>query len=204
MGGWTGRARTLAARTMARLAVAWLAAILLIAAPHAGAAELHGKVVGVADGDTLTVLDATHTTHRVRLNGIDAPEKGQPYGTRAKEHLATLTFGKPVVVVWDKRDRYGRIVGQVRLAAAPACATSHCSQSGDIGLALIESGLAWHFKRYQNEQPAEERLHYARAEDLARSNRAGLWHDAHPVPPWEYRSSHRPGATRTPSASPTL
>jgi endonuclease YncB( thermonuclease family) len=199
MRGYSSTARTLATPTIGRLAIALLAATLLIAGQRAHAAELHGKVVGVADGDTLTVLDADRTTHRIRLNGIDAPEKGQPYGTRAKEQLAALAFGKPVVVVWNKRDRYGRIVGQVRLAAPAACTTPACSDSGDVGLALIESGLAWHYKRYQNEQAAEDRTRYARAEELARSHRAGLWHDAHPIAPWDYRSNHRAEAARATS-----
>jgi endonuclease YncB( thermonuclease family) len=153
-----------------------LAASLLALCQLSHAAELHGKVVGISDGDTLTVLDAADSTHRIRLDGIDAPEKSQAYGTRSREHLAALAFGKPVVVLWSKRDRYGRIVGQVNVGA-----------SHDVGLALIEAGLAWHYKRYQHEQPAAERGRYARAEDEARTRRVGLWQDRHPVPPWEYR-----------------
>jgi endonuclease YncB( thermonuclease family) len=201
MHGYAGTARKLATLTIGRVAITLLAATLLIAGQRAGAAELHGKVVGVADGDTITVLDSARTPHRIRLNGIDAPEKRQPYGTRAKEQLAALIFAKPVVVAWSKRDRYGRIVGQVRLAAPAACITLACSHSGDVGLALIESGLAWHYKRYQNEQTAEDRIRYARAEVAARSQRAGLWHDAHPVAPWDYRSNRRAEATRTSSTT---
>jgi len=169
----------------------WLVAALLAFGQIANAAELHGKVVGVSDGDTLTVLDDARSQHRVRLDGIDAPERGQPYGMRAKERLATLVFGKPVVVNWNKRDRYGRIVGQVSLAATPRCTTPDCTPPHDVGLKLIEAGLAWHYKRYQHEQAPAERTRYARAEDEARAKRTGLWQDAQPVPPWEYRGARR-------------
>lgn len=182
-------ARTQAIRTLVSFAILLLAAILLLFPQRASGAELQGTVVGISDGDTLTVLDAARVTHRIRLNGIDAPEKGQPFGARAKEQLAALAFGKPVVVTWIKHDRYGRIVGQVRLVASPSCTSSGCPQSGDVGLALIEAGLAWHYKRYQGEQSAEDRQRYARAEDDARARRLGLWHDPHPVAPWDYRRS---------------
>ena len=163
-------------------AVMLLAAALFAICQLSHAAELRGKVVGISDGDTLTVLDAANSTHRIRLDGIDAPEKGQEYGTRSREHLAALAFGKQVVVVWNKRDRYGRIVGQVNVG-----------ESHDVGLALIEAGLAWHYKRYQHEQSPADRGRYARAEDDARAKRAGLWQDRHPVPPWAYRGVRRAG-----------
>jgi endonuclease YncB( thermonuclease family) len=178
-----------------RAAFTLLAVVLIATGPLASAADLHGEVVGVSDGDTLAVLDATRTTHRVRLNGIDAPEKRQPYGMRAKEQLTALVFGKPVVVNWSKRDRYGRIVGQVLLAAPTRCTTPECVASHDIGLALIEAGLAWHYKRYQHEQPPADRSRYAGAEEDARARRAGLWHDPHPVAPWDYRGIRRSQAS---------
>jgi endonuclease YncB( thermonuclease family) len=169
------------------------AATLLLIAAGAGAAELHGKVVGVSDGDTITVLDDLRNPHKVRLAGIDAPEKNQRYGTQAKEHLATLVFGRPVLVIWHKYDRYRRIVGQVRLAASSVCRRPDCPHVEDVGLAQIESGLAWHYKQYQNEQPVEDRRRYSLAEQAARTRREGLWKDAHPIPPWEYRSNHGAG-----------
>jgi endonuclease YncB( thermonuclease family) len=182
MHGTSETLRQAATHVIGRFAAMLLAASLLALGQLASAAELRGTVVAISDGDTLTVLDAANSTHRVRLDGIDAPEKGQAYGTRSREHLAALAFGKPVVVVWSKRDRYGRIVGQVNVG-----------ESHDVGLALIEAGLAWHYKRYQHEQPASERVRYARAEDAARARRSGLWQDRQPVPPWEYRSARRPG-----------
>ena len=169
------------------------ASALFVLAAGVGAAELHGKVVGVSDGDTITVLDDLRTPHKVRLAGIDAPEKSQPYGTQAKEHLSALVFGKPVTVTWHKQDRYRRVIGLVRLAVPGACGRPDCASVDDVGLAQIESGLAWHYKQYQSEQTLQDRQRYAGAELEARARREGLWKDAHPVPPWEFRSSHRAG-----------
>jgi endonuclease YncB( thermonuclease family) len=168
-----------------------LAVVALLAAAPGVSAELHGKAVAVSDGDTITVLDSRRGTHKVRLAGIDAPERNQPYGGDARRHLAALVFGKPVVVSWHKRDRYGRLVGRVGLAAPGACGRPDCPRIEDVGLALVESGLAWHYRQYQNEQSAEERSRYALAEQEARARREGLWGDARPVPPWEYRNGHR-------------
>lgn len=150
----------------------------------AAAAELRGTVVSVSDGDTITVLDHERVQHRVRLAGIDAPEKRQAYGERARQRLAALVFGKDVVVAWHKRDRYGRTVGTV---LAPACEGGTCAGSRDAGLALIEAGLAWHYKAYQSEQQPDERQRYAEAEETAKRNLIGLWGDANPVAPWIFR-----------------
>jgi endonuclease YncB( thermonuclease family) len=76
------------------------------------AADLLGRVVGVSDGDTITVLDTNHFDHRIRLAGIDAPEKSQPLGERAKQSLWRADYGRDVRVEWDRRDRYGRACGQ--------------------------------------------------------------------------------------------
>ena len=189
----SSEARRMAATPVVGIAVMLLAASLLAICQLSHAAELRGKVVGISDGDTLTVLDDANSTHRIRLDGIDAPEKGQAYGARSREHLAALAFGKQVVVIWNKRDRYGRIVGQVQVPASARCMTPECPTSHDAGLTLIEAGLAWHYKRYQHEQPAAERSRYARAEDEARAKRAGLWQDPQPIPPWDYRGARRPG-----------
>lgn len=79
----------------------------------AHAETLSGYVVGIADGDTVTVLDANRQEHKIRLAGIDAPEKAQPFGDRSKQNLAALVFNKNVIVEWDKQDRYGRTVGKI-------------------------------------------------------------------------------------------
>ncbi len=137
---------------------------------------LRGRVVGVADGDTVTVLATGKVRHVVRLAGIDAPEKAQPYGDRAKRHLSGLVFGAVVEVEYDKRDRYGRIVGKV------------VRDGQDASLALIEAGYAWHFTRYAAEQSRADRASYALAEAAARDARRGLWNQDAPVPPWEWRA----------------
>lgn len=167
--------------------VLFLAAALAFALPSS-AEILRGKVVHAADGDTVTVLDAQHVQHRIRLAGIDAPEKGgQAFGQRAKESLAAQVAGKQVEVVWDKRDRYGRIIGKV-LVAPDAC-TGACRKT-DAGLRQIEAGMAWHYKQYAAEQLPKDRARYAAEEENARAKRLGLWADPHPTPPWEWRREH--------------
>jgi len=179
-------------RNRGRLLLFGVALAATALAVSAGAAELRGTVVGVSDGDTLTVLDQTRTPHRIRLAGIDAPEMKQPYGARARSSLASLAFQKPVVVVWHKRDRYGRIVGHVDVVVTGECGRTDCARREDVALAQLASGLAWHYKRFQGEQTPEERRLYAVAEDAARARREGLWQDPRPVPPWEFRNGRRP------------
>ena len=87
--------------------------ILACIAIEVGAATLKGKVIGISDGDTVDVLDSSKTTHRIRLAGIDAPEKAQPFGQRSKEHLSDSVFGKQVEVHGGKIDKYGRTVGKI-------------------------------------------------------------------------------------------
>lgn len=152
----------------------------------AGAATLRGEVVGLADGDTLTVLDNDRQQHRVRLVGIDAPEKRQAFGERSRQHLSALVFRQEVAVDWKKRDRYGRILGVVRV------------RSVDVGQAQLRAGLAWHYKAYAREQPVEQRALYSDEEFDARRARRGLWSEAAPTPPWEFRRSKGSGA-RTPA-----
>ena len=153
-------------------------------------ADVTCVVVGVADGDTVTVLDADKSQHKVRVAGIDAPEKAQPFGQRAKQRMSTLVFGKEVRLEGDKRDRYGRTVAKVWVSP-PDC--QRCPKTLDAGLAVLTSGLAWHYKKYQNEQSPEDRERYAFSEDEARSKHAGLWAEANPAPPWEWRKSRRSG-----------
>lgn len=151
---------------------------LLLLSMWAGALygeTLQGKVVGISDGDTITVLDSSKTQHKVRLAGIDAPEKSQPFGERSKQHLSEMVFAKTVTVAWNKTDRYGRTVGKVVV------------NGQDANLSQIQTGLAWHYKQYEKEQSAADRSSYAQAEIDARARRSGLWHDAMPVPPWDFR-----------------
>ena len=104
--------------------------VLCSLAFSANAETLTGYVVGVSDGDTITVLDAQTRQHKIQLQGIDAPEKAQPFGQRSKENLSRFIFNKDVRVKWDKRDRYKRIVGKVWVQPS-SCAT--CPMTLDCG-----------------------------------------------------------------------
>lgn len=141
----------------------------------ASALLIEGRVVNVDDGDTITVLDSSNQSHRIRLQSIDAPEKRQAFGTKSKQNLSQTLFNQAVTVEWAKRDRYGRIVGKVLL------------DGHDVGLAQVKAGVAWHYKYYQNEQTREDRQLYNDAEEAARTARIGLWVDANPTPPWDFR-----------------
>ena len=159
-----------------RLAVSIL---LLITLPLAQAETLSGRVVRVTDGDTIVVLDASKVQHKIRLTGIDAPERSQAFGTKSKEHLADLVAGKTVEVDYSKYDRYGRILGKVIV------------KGEDVNLEQVEAGMAWHYKKYQGEQSASDRVKYSDAELEARRHKLGLWNDPGPIPPWEYRQAKR-------------
>lgn len=131
---------------------------------------LRGKVIGVMDGDTFDLLNGTEKV-RVRLEGIDSPEKGQPFGNNAKKALSDLCFGKNVQVAVNNKDRYGRAIARVYLP------DGRC-----VNEEMLRQGMAWHFKRYSND------AHWARIESSARRARKGLWADPRPVAPWEWRS----------------
>lgn len=163
---------------------------MLVVSLSAHPETLSGTVVGVADGDTITVLDANREQHKIRLGAIDAPEKAQPFGQRSKEFMSAMVFGKDVDVQWQKHDRYQRIVGKV-MVANPNCRTSYCPKTLDAGLAQITVGLAWWYRKYSNEQSAQDRGAYEFSEQEARAKRAGLWADADPVPPWDWRKEAR-------------
>lgn len=152
---------------------------LLLATVECFADTLVGRVVGVTDGDTITVLDEIKVPHKIRLSGIDAPERSQAFGQRAKLKMAELVFGKEVTVVTHKVDKYGRNVGKVLL------------DGEDANRQMIVAGMAWHYKQYEREQSPGDRLSYAAAELEARKNEAGLWRDAAPVAPWEWRATKR-------------
>jgi endonuclease YncB( thermonuclease family) len=163
-----------------------------VVATAAGAqATLVGRVVGVTDGDTITVLDANKSQHRVRIAGIDAPERGQPGGQRSKESLSAMVYDQPVRVESQKRDRFGRIIGKVWVAPpdSPCRGKPDCPMTLDAGLAQITLGRAWWFRRYADEQSPGDRGRYEFAEQEARAKKGGLWRDGKPVPPWERRAA---------------
>lgn len=139
----------------------------------ANAIEFTGKVVGIADGDTITVLDASNAQHKIRLAEIDTPEKSQAFGSRAKQALSEKIFGKTVTIQYDTKDRYGRIVGTVMLGERR------------INMEMVAEGWAWHYKQYSKSDEL------AGAETAARKDKLGLWADKDPTPPWEYRRGEK-------------
>ena len=163
---------------------------LLIQSGQILADTIEGRVVGVSDGDTVTVLDGSKSQHKIRLAGIDAPESKQAFGNVAKKRMADMVFGKEVRVDYRKTDKYGRTIGCIWVASAE-CQGSDCPKTLDAGKTLLTMGLAWHYKQYANEQPKEEREQYSFAEFEARVKKVGLWIDAEPVPPWDWRKAKR-------------
>ncbi|NOJ28385.1 MAG: nuclease [Nitrososphaera sp.] len=166
------------------MAVSLLSHSLLVALSllftHSALAEtISGRVVGIADGDTITVLDSTKTQHKIRLSGIDAPEKAQPFGQASKKHLSDLVFNKDVTLNCGKTDRYKRKVCVVMI------------NGKDVNQAQVAVGMAWWYRQYQKEQTAQQRADYEAAEAKARSGKVGLWSEANPVAPWEWRHKIR-------------
>lgn len=153
----------------------FLVALLLCLVLPAFSATIEGRVIGVSDGDTITILDRQNVQHRIRLAAIDAPEKAQPFGNRSKEHLSRRVFNRSVLVEWNKRDRYRRIVGQVLI------------DGHDAGLEQVRTGMAWWYRDYSKEQKPEDRELYERTEQAAKDLKVGLWRDTNPVPPWDWR-----------------
>lgn len=145
-----------------------LVLVLAMSPVIASAYDIDGHVVAIADGDTLTVLRG-HEQIRIRLTEIDAPEKAQAFGQRSKESLARLCFNKPVKVIERGQDGYGRTLGRVWCGGVDANAEQ------------VRTGMAWVYDRY-----ATDKALYPLQEDAKRSGR-GLWADADPTPPWEWR-----------------
>ena len=137
-------------------------------------AAVVGKVVKVVDGDTLYIYNEKGT-YKIRLSGIDAPESGQAYGKRAKEHLAYLVAGKQVIAIVNSKDRYGRYVASVKADSKDVCAE------------MLTAGYAWHYKQYDNNK------YYDELQREARKAKRGLWVDKKPQAPWEYRKEQRAG-----------
>jgi endonuclease YncB( thermonuclease family) len=156
--------------------VAFLALLLLAAwATGAWADAFQGKVIHVADGDD-------RRPETIRLNGIDAPEKAQAFGNRAKQFTAELAFGQMVQVIVRDLDRYGRTVADVRLP-----------DGRSLNQEVVRAGYAWWFRRYSRDASL------AALESEARTARRGLWADAAPIAPWDWRQAQREGPTGSPA-----
>jgi len=148
---------------------------LVFAFIDAKAEVLVGTVVGITDGDTITVLAKDNTEHKVRLMGIDAPESKQDFGNESKKELSNYIYQREVTVEYKKQDRYKRKVGKVIL------------DKQDICLQMISDGLAWHYKDYEKEQSKIDRDLYSQAEVKAREAKRGLWQDSNAIKPSAFR-----------------
>ena len=144
------------------------------------AKEITGKVIKVVDGDTIHLLPTNSKKYqRVRLKSIDCPEKKQPFGKKAKRYLSELIANEIVTVSYNKKDRYGRIIGLIK------------HNNLDINLAMVRAGYAWHYKKYQYEQSASQRKIYSGTEISSRANMIGLWSDSNAIAPWIWRKAKR-------------
>jgi endonuclease YncB( thermonuclease family) len=174
---------------MKRLLVAPVLVFLLTLAGPCWSAEPHSlevRVVGITDGDTITVVDSNQLQHRIRLTGIDAPEKGQPFSARSRQALSDLVYRRTVTIQWSKADRYGRFLAKVLVSPPGDCPTP-CTARLDVNLAQVDTGLAWHYKEYEKEQSPSDRKAYAAAEQRARALHIGIWSQPDPVAPWDQR-----------------
>ena len=134
---------------------------------------LTGKAVGITDGDTFRLLMRGNKTVRIRLHGIDAPERGQDYGTQAKQMLSDLIFSKEVEVINKDQDRYGRVVGIVY------------ADGLNVNEELLSEGLVWHYTEYDKNEI------WAALQKEARNSKRGLWTKRQPTPPWQWRKEKR-------------
>lgn len=165
----------MAVRTIGILAAAVIA--LACVTPAGAAMVLSGRVVAVADGDTLTLRDASRRPQRIRLAAIDAPESDQPFGAQATEALTALCLGRHARAHAAGRDHYGRVV-----------ATVHCNGT-NVNAELVRRGLAW-----VDRQHARRDASLADLEQAARMARRGLWSDAAPIAPWAWRRAEQSAA----------
>jgi endonuclease YncB( thermonuclease family)/methylphosphotriester-DNA--protein-cysteine methyltransferase len=136
---------------------------------------IEGKIINVHDGDTVTVLDKDNKKFHIRLQGIDAPELKQKYGSESQANLSRMVMGRQVTIIWTKTDKYRRTVGTIML------------DGKDMNIEQVKAGLAWHFKKYADEQEPRDRVTYAKAEEDARAAKLGLWQDPNPTPPGDFR-----------------
>lgn len=143
----------------------------LLFLPCQGFADFSARVIGVIDGDSIKVLKEGKE-EKVRLVGIDCPEKRQPFGRHAKEFTAAQSFGKEVLVQDSGRDRYGRTLAEVILP-----------DGRSLNKELLKAGLAWWFRKYSNDLSLKE------LESEARMSKRGLWAEVNPIPPWEFRKA---------------
>lgn len=149
-----------------------LAFLFLLLPILLSAQTLKGKIIKVSDGDTVILLDSDNTKHKIRLHGIDAPEKGQPYGNKAKEYLSGLIFDKTVKVDSKGTDQYKRVLGVIYLG------------DSNINAEMVRSGYAWNYK-YSKDK------YYIKLQEKAKADKRGLWKDKNSIDPWLWRKEKR-------------
>ena len=159
------------------------AIVLVLLSVCAHAETLTGHVIGISDGDTLTVLADRHRI-RVRIDGIDAPEIRQTFGQSARRSLAQMIFQKDVRLECRETDSLSPKICKVWVQPSD-CPT--CGMTLDVGYAQVVAGMAWWLGEHAKQQSEEDRGRYESAESEARERHRGLWSDLHPVPPWEWR-----------------
>ena len=164
----------------------FLLLLFTFAGPVHAAVVLHGRVVGVSDGDTMTIVDSSKQQHRIRLAGIDAPEMSQAYGRVSKANLSRLVYARDAAVYVTKTDRYGRLVGKIVV------------DGRDAGLEQLRAGLAWFYTDYRSELSASNRSSYVSAARQAAAGHLGLMADPSRMPPWQYRRNARNGHAPAP------
>jgi len=178
--------RRMTARTHSLIRTLWLWAALLslLLATNGLAVQrppelVAGRVISVADGDTLTLRDDAGRRHRVRLATIDAPEREQPFGSQSRQHLARLVLNRNAQLRILSRDSYDRVVVVVEI------------DGRDVNLMQIAAGMAWHYRAHQGQQSIQERHAYNQAEQRARRAGLGLWGQRQPIAPWDFRRQQR-------------
>jgi endonuclease YncB( thermonuclease family) len=183
-----------APRASARVVALAFAALLAAAAPRVAPAReapapIEGAALDVQDGDSFLLRADDGRRVRVRVNGIDAPEKHQPWADASRRHLGDLLRGRRIRLEPVKQDVFDRTVARVVVIdGGPGTAGT---PERDAGLAQVEAGLAWHFKRYRSDQTDDAFARYARAERDAQARGLGLWRDATPEAPWDFRARQR-------------
>jgi endonuclease YncB( thermonuclease family) len=158
----------------ARVLIAMASAMLT---PISNADILRGYVVGITDGDSLTLL-VQRQQFKIRIASIDAPERLQAWGDRSKTNLSRLTINQTAVADCPKLDRSGLRICKVTVNAV------------DVGLEQVKDGMAWWVRKYATEQTPEDQSSYEHAELMAKLRRLGLWGDTNPVPPWDFRKEN--------------
>ena len=160
-----------------KLISASLVLVFVLLSPALALDHINGKVVHIADGDTITVL-SDKKEYKIRLYGIDTPERGQPFGKKAKEFTADMAGMKKVVVDPMDKDRYGRIVGLVYIDGDGECLNEE----------ILRAGFAWVYRYYCKAKFCNKWL---KIEKWAQEKEKGLWRDKNPVPPWDWRRGKR-------------